>query len=205
MPGNKVYGEVQPPIDRSRTYFGGQHDHRARMETAYNNAINPRVLMPTEFQKRPERHADASYWRTAADSYGHEQPVEPADEHAKHAVVARKKKKKVRLAKKKSPKRATKKPAPTLLTRVENHIKGTVYDLAHFAKLPGKTAATKIRYACTRDERGWTLAGIGLIIAILICVVVAIAQSGKSRSLLRGGDGLGSSTFRRAPMIDIVE
>lgn len=201
MPGKKVYGEVQPPDTPMRTSFGGAYDQRARLETAYNNAINPRVLMPTEFQTRPDRHADASYWRNAADSFGHGEPI--SDEERKHDTAERKKRRKkmVRLIKKKKPASRV-----SLTQRVSNHVQGTLYDLKHFDKLPGDSAIGKIRYACTRDERGWTLAGIGLVVAIIICVIVAISQSGKTKpSLLRAGDTshLGSS-FRRAPMIDIV-
>ena len=66
-------------------------------------------------------------------------------------------------------------PKKTLLQQVSNHIKGTVYDLAHFQDLPGDGAGAKLKYACTRDNRLWTLVGLILCVILCICVVVAIA------------------------------
>jgi hypothetical protein len=92
-------------------------------------------------------------------------------------------------------------PQKSLLQQVSNHVKGTMYDLAHFSELPGDGVGAKLKYACTRDNRMWTIVGLVLCFVLLICIVIVIAilvKRGGTRRLtgLRGGGGGGRRRFR---------
>ena len=105
------------------------------------------------------------------------------------------------------------KPQKSLLHQVSNHLKGACYDLAHFSELPVEGAGAKLKYACTRDNRLWSLGGLVLVTLLCICVIVVIALLIKKavskkkprRGFLRGGYRLTFPRSRALPLVEITD
>jgi hypothetical protein len=78
----------------------------------------------------------------------------------------------------------------SLVQQCTNHIRGTMYDLAHLKQLPVKGGTlARIQYACTRDNRLWTWVGLFFSIGLVICIIVAIVLMARRNG--QGGDGHG--------------
>ena len=87
----------------------------------------------------------------------------------------------------------------SIFARVSNHVKGTLYDLRHIDQLPVAGGLfSKVKHACTRDERAWTWAALLMILFIVVVAIIAIALAcQRARGSARHGDFLDAM-----PLID---